>query len=275
MKSSLILRIFGFFFVVAAVFGLILSIFAISKVWQYKELIYQNLSSSIELAEDTLDATANALTVIDEGLATMSTNITILENTIKATSRAFGDTTPIADSLIPLVDEDLPKTILSAQTSLNSAQTSAELIENALTTITSIPFVPGDPYDPPVPLHEALGLVSESLEPIDDSMTEIKDSLNTTRGNIILIQAELNIMARHINELNKSLYSAQSVVAQYQKIVSNLHERLGILETKLPNWLYSSALVMTIFLIWLGILQLGLFIQGIDLITRSGLDGSQ
>jgi uncharacterized coiled-coil protein SlyX len=104
-------------------------------------------------------------------------------------------------------------------------------------------------------------------------MSGIKDGMKTTRGNIILIQAELNIMARHIKELNKTLSSAQLVVTQYQKIVMNLQERLANFETKLPKWLNVAAWTITIFLIWLGIIQLGLFMQGIDLITRdSNLD---
>ena len=196
----------GFIFVITAIVGVSLFILAIVNIWQIKEPVYESLTSSLNLADDTLSATTDALTLIDEALINASLNITTLENTIQATSRAVGDTTPILDSVTSLADEDLPNTILTVQTALESAQSSAKLIESALSTITAIPFVPGDPYDPPVPLHEALGQASESLEPLHESMSEINDSLKTSRGNLILIQAELNIMARHINELNKKLY---------------------------------------------------------------------
>ena len=280
MKSSLFTRIIGYTFMLTAIIGVSLFILAIINIWQIKEPVYENLISTVNLADDTLSATADALTLIDEALITASLNITTLENTIQATSRAVGDTTPILDSITSLAlavvtvaqcalaDEDLPNTILTVQTALESAQSSAKLIESALSTITAIPFLPGDPYNPPVPLHEALGQASESLEPMHDSMSEINDSLKTSRGNLILIQAELNIMARHISELNNTLYSAQSVLTQYQDVVSNIQDRLDIFKTKLPTWLNIISWASTIFLAWLIILQLGLFMQGLDLIKR-------
>ena len=268
MKNSLLTRIIGYIFLITAIVGVSFCILAIVNIWQIKEPVYENLTSSLNLADDTLSATADALTLVDEALINASLNITTLEKTIKATSRAVGDTTPIIDSVSSLADEDLPNTILTVQTALDSAQSSAKLIESALSIITAIPFVPGDPYDPPVPLHEALGQASGSLEPLYDSMTEINDSLKTSRGNLILIQAELNIMARHINELNTTLYSAQSVLTQYQDVVSNLQERLVNFETKLPTWLNFTAWATSIFFVWLSILQFGLFMQGMDLIKR-------
>ncbi|MCJ7660336.1 MAG: hypothetical protein MUO67_14410 [Anaerolineales bacterium] len=268
MKNSLLTRIIGFIFVITAIIGVSLFILAMVNIWQIKETVYESLTSSLNLADDTLSATADALTLIDEALINASINISTLENTILATSRAVGDTTPILDSVTSLADEDLPNTILTVQIALESAQSSAKLIESALSIITAIPFVPGDPYDPPVPLHEALGQASESLEPLHESMSEINDSLRTSRGNLILIQAELNIMARHINELNKTLYSAQSVLAQYQDVVSNIQDRLVSFESKIPTWLNLTAWTITIFLVWLSIIQFGLFMQGLDLIKR-------
>jgi hypothetical protein len=43
---------------------------------------------------------------------------------------------------------------------------------------------------------------------------------------------------------------------------------LANFETKLPTWIDVGVWTITILLIWLGILQLGLFVQGIDLIQR-------
>jgi len=268
MKSSLFTRIIGYIFILTAIIGVSLFILAIVNLWQIKEPVYENLISTVNLADDTLSATVDALALIDEAIINASLNISTLENTIQATSRAVGDTTPILDSITSLADEDLPNTILTVQIALESAQSSAKLIESVLSAITAIPFVPGDPYDPPVPLHEALGQASESLEPMHDSMSEINDSLKTSRGNLILIQAELNIMARHISELNNTLYSAQSVLTQYQDVVSNIQYRLDTFKAKLPSWLNMVSWVSTIFLAWLIILQLGLFMQGLDLIKR-------
>ena len=88
MKNSLLTRIIGFIFLITAIVGVLLCILAIVNIWQIKEPVYDNLTSSLNLAEDTFSATADALTLVDEALINASSNITTLENTIKATSRA-------------------------------------------------------------------------------------------------------------------------------------------------------------------------------------------
>ncbi len=80
-----------------------------------------------------------------------------------------------------------------------------------------------------------------------------------------MIQAELNIMARHIGEINESLYIGQTVISQYQEIVANLLERVSHTQSSLPEWINILSWSITIFLTWVGITQLGLLLQGLEM----------
>jgi len=266
MTDNLINRIIGYLLIFTALIGGIVCVYGIINVWRIKDPLSTSISNTFQLTQETLSATSDALILIEGSLNSTKVSITTLENTIKSTSRSVGDTTPILDSVITLTDEELPNTILSIQTALKSAQTSAELIENVLTIITKIPFVPGDPYDPALPLHLALGETSDSLEPLYESLGDIKDSLSLSRGNLIMIQAELNIIARHINDINNTLDTAITIVLQYQEVVTRMIDRLALIESNMPTWLNGAAWGISILLVWFIIIQLGLLMQGLSLV---------
>ena len=61
-------RIIGITFIVAAIIGLIFSLAGVIFVWAVKEPITQNLVSTIDLIETTLEATSSGLTVADDTL---------------------------------------------------------------------------------------------------------------------------------------------------------------------------------------------------------------
>lgn len=263
--KRLIIRITGYALVVAAIAGLIFCVLGVVNIWRYENPILENLTSSLELLDKSLETTAEGLSLAEESLEKATINVTTLENTMLATSRAVNDSTPMVESLIILIEDDIPDTILATQTSLIAAQSSALLIEDVLTAVTSIPFFPGDPYDPPVSLYTSLEQVSESLDPLEESLSSMEDSLHASRGNLIMIQAEINIMARHIGEINESLYTGQTLISQYQEIVANLLERVSHTQSALPEWINILSWSITIFLTWLGITQLGLLLQGLEM----------
>lgn len=162
---------------------------------------------------------------------------------------------------------DLPDAIEATQMSLETAQSSARLIESFLRTLSSIPFLPIEPYNPQVPLQESLGEVSASLEGIPQSLLDMEENLGQSQGNLILIQAEFNIMARHVEQINKSLTNAEIIVVEYQKVVSELQDRTSNLENDIPQRINNLVWWLTIILIWLAITQLGVLLQGITLLA--------
>lgn len=256
-------RFIGLFLIGAAVAGFIFSLIGLIGTWVVKESLTQNLQNALQSTNETLSTTIDGLTVTDRSLTTAIINLNSLRTTLQATGRAINNTTPMVSTLTTLMAEDLPHTITTTQTSLITAQSSAQLIENVLTTITSFPLVPGEPYRPSTPLHVSLGEVSESLEPLVESFESMESSLRSTRGNMILIEAEFNIMARQVDQINASITSARLVVNQYKLTVTDLQEQVDRLQERLPVWMDMLALFLSFGFVWLAITQVGLFMQGL------------
>src|SRR5207244_3419001 len=126
---------------------------------------------------------------------TTTVEVASLQTTTLALAQTIHDTTPTLDSLASLTGQDLPTAISATQTSLASAQTSAQLIDNVLTALTSIPFSPVGAYKPAVPLHTALAQVSSSLDVLAPSLATINASLASDQTNLAVVQAELTNVA--------------------------------------------------------------------------------
>ncbi len=262
-------RIIGITFVVAAIFGLIFSLAGVVFVWVVKEPITQNLVSTIDLIETTLEATSSGLTVAEDTLTQAITDLGNLESTIQTASKTLEDSVPMVETLSSLTSESLPGAIEATQTGLNSVQDAARSIESTLRLITSIPFIPIESYDPEVSFTDALDDVSSSLEPIPDSLLEMEKTLNKTKGNLVLISAQVRIIARNIGDLKTSLYQVQLVVGQYQDVITVLQSRVETFRSNLSTIITISIWLFTIIFIWLGIAQLGLLTQGLERIDRS------
>jgi len=190
--SSMLRRIIGLLLIVAAIGGLIFSLYGLITVWRLRPVALKNATSSLDLVQASLDTTSQGLTVAGQSLDSTMASLGALESAVETTSRTFEDTVPIINTLTDLTSNELPKTIESAQTSLLAAQESAKIIDSVLRALVSIPFVNKDIYNPPVPLDQALGDVSKSLDGLPTSLKSIGSSMEATSDNLELMRADLD-----------------------------------------------------------------------------------
>lgn len=255
-------RIIAILMVIFAILSLIITAFGIYQVWQLREPAIENISDTLDLAGTTLQATADGLVVVGESLDSVISSLSGLESTVTTLAKSIEDTAPLVNSLGTLTGEVLPKSVTSAQTSLNSAQDGARIIDTVLRALT---IFNRSAYEPEVPLHEALGEVSEGLNDIPDSLTTMEGSLETTYDNLEVMQAEISLIAEDISAINKGLEEGKKVIEQYQELIADMQSRIDNFQSRLPNLIDTLAWLLTFVLIWLGIAQVGLLTQGITM----------
>lgn len=267
-------RVIGITFIVAAIFGLIFSLAGIVLVWGVKAPLTENLVSTLELIDSTLEATSSGLTVIDDTLTQTAADLTSLENTVQTAGKGVDDSIPLVESISTLLSDNIPQAIEATQTGLSSLQGAAGTLESTLQLITSIPFLPIEGYNPEVSFSDALDDVSESLDAIPQSLSEMENTLSTTEGNLVMLGAQVNIIARSISELKSSLYEIQLVVDQYQRVISTLQQKLDTFRDNLQLGITVTAWIFTIIFVWLGIAQVGLLTQGLERVNRKSNNAS-
>jgi septal ring factor EnvC (AmiA/AmiB activator) len=267
MKNN---RLIGILLTTAAVVGMIFGLLGLFEVWYYKPVVAKNVSDNLALLDQTLKTTEDALVVADQALQTTTSTVASLQDGTQALAKTIHDTGPMLDSLSTMAGKDLPAAIKATQTSLASAQSSALLIDNILGALTSIPFSPVGRYNPEVPLHTALANVSTSLDTLPASLATISTSINSSKTNLSLVEQEVTNLSGTVSSISDSLRSAQDVLHQYQTVTVQLKQRSTAVQKAAPGWITGAAWLLTFLLVWFMIAQLGLWVQGLEMLHGRG-----
>jgi uncharacterized phage infection (PIP) family protein YhgE len=266
MKSAL-KRIIGILLILTAIGGLVFSAFGLVNVWHLKPNATSSLLKGLDVLSNTLDTTAQGLVVAQESLDGAIDSMIAMQSTVKTIADTMQTTEPMVTSFAKLMGEDMPNTITATQTSLVTAQASAQVID---TVLNALSIIPGLDYKPEVPLHTALGQVSDSLNSLPDTFAEIETSLTDVQHNLKKIQIDLTLLADSIHQIETSMTQARSVINQYQISVANVQKELARLKTNLPGMVNGLVLALTVFFVWMAVAQLGLLTQGWELIHKKG-----
>jgi uncharacterized phage infection (PIP) family protein YhgE len=267
--KSILSHFIGLILITSAIIGFLICTVGIIAMWKLKTPVIQAAKANLEILTTTLASTNEGLTLAAQSLETASASIDALQTTVDTLAKSINDTTPLIDSLASLLSNELPDTIEATQTSLKSAQSSAKIMDNVLKVVTSIPFFPGEPYNPPVPLNVALGQVSDSLKPLPESFSEIKNSLEKTRGNLDVVKVDIGVTVENVLQIKQSLDASQMVISQYQTITNSLELRVTSAQQLIPKVINTSAWIATIVLVWLATTQIELFVQGQEMLWEN------
>jgi hypothetical protein len=259
-------RIVGVLLVIAVATGIIFSLVGLVEVWRYRPIMTKAVIDNLALVDQSLNTTQDVLTIVGQMVRTTTIDVASLQATTKALSLTIQGTNPMLDSLISLTGKDFPAAVQATQTSLASAQNSALIVDNVLAALTSIPFLPVPAYKPDVPLHTALAQISTSLDALIPSLATINTSLTNGKGNLSTVESELTAISETTPGINDSLANAQSVIDQYQAVTAQLKINVEAMQLGAQNWIIGLSWILSFVIGWLLIAQLGLGLQGLDLV---------
>jgi hypothetical protein len=245
--------------------GFLLGIFLLFQVWRNHQPITDNIQLGLDQSSAILQTTGEGLTVIDQVVKNVYTSTIYLDDATNALAETMQSTSGFMDSAGTFIGEDLINTITNTQTALNSAQASAVVIDNILSTISKIPLI-GLTYNPKTPLNKALGEVSTSLDPVQTSLKNFQTNLDTTQANIQLLKDQISALDEKIITINSNLLKAQAAIDSYRSQVDLLKSSVERAKTNLPAWITKLAWILTAIIIWLLLIQIGILIQGITLL---------
>ncbi len=259
-------RLVGLLLIFAAAAGFIFSGVGIVEIWRYRPIVEQKASENLALFDQTLVTTQDGLTVVGQVVQTTTVDVASLQTAIQQVAQTIHETNRMLDTLTHLTGKDFPATIDATQTSLSSAQSSALLIDNVMGALTSIPLLPTAPYKPAVPLHTALAQVSASLNSLPPALATINSSLVDGTANLGSVEGELNDMSETTKGIGVALGSSERIIDQYKTVTTQLQLRVEAAQRAAPAWITTAAWIASIFLAWLLIAQLGLCIQGLEML---------
>jgi len=259
-------RLAGVGLIIIALAGLLLGGFGIRQLWIWRLPATQAVQDNLAVASNMLKTTGDLLVLVEDSLQTANTEVDILIDTLTNLNRMLTDTHPLLTSLQALTGESLPGTLKTTQASLNTAQGSADIIDNLLRLVSSIPFFPGEPYNPKVPLSASLKEISTSLDSISPALANIDSSLATTQDNLSAVSTDIIHIIASTRQVKQNLQKAQSSVQEYQGTFRSAQTRLDAAQQAAPLWIERLVWLGTLVIAMIILAPLSLLLQGINLI---------
>jgi prefoldin subunit 5 len=245
-----------------AALGIILCLFLLFEAWNYRQPVTQKLQTGVDQASSVLQISDQGLEVIDQVVQNVYTSTIYLDEATMAFSTTVGSASQFMDTAGTFVGDNLLTTITDTQTALSSAQASAKVIDNILTTLSRVPLI-GITYNPAVPLNQALGQVSSSLDPLQSTLQNFQADLNSTRNNMQDFSSQIATLDKNILSIQANLNQAQSTINKYRSQIATVNSWLASVKTSLPRWMTTFAWVITLVIALLIIVQTTLMLQAI------------
>ncbi len=272
MERKNYLRLSGIIFIIGAVLGLFISVGGLIVSWANKANVTEQVTGTVSLVGGALSATHELIITSGTTLDEAATDLDLVHKMILDVSATLDDSSVMVSSTADLIGSNMVGFVDNTMTSLASVENSARAVDSILKKINSIPLLGpwlGNGYDPELPLQASVANVSRSLTPLPSALTQIRRDLDVSSANIATIKAEIDILAKQVDAIQNSLADARSVVNQYDKILSDMQTRFDAFEKRLPGWINTFYIVLTVFLVWIFITQTGMLIHGLTLFEQA------
>jgi predicted PurR-regulated permease PerM len=267
--SPTLKKTFAVLMVLITSIGILLSLFFLFLTWRARQPVTEKLQTVSKQASSLLQTTIVGLDIIDQVVTNVYSSTLYLDDATNALAQTIENTDQFIDSAGSFLGEGFNTTITNTQKTIESAQASAQVVDNILTTLSNIPLI-GIDYNPSTPLSTALGEVSASLDPVQESLKGFQDNLVDTQSNLKLFVDQLTLMEQNISEINQNLASSQAVIENYKVQVTSMKGWLDNAVVSLPTWITTLCLFITIFIILLIFVQGGILLQGIYMFQSAG-----
>lgn len=252
--------------IVVTSLGLLMSLFFLFFTWSIREPATARLQAVATTTADILETTSLGLEIIDQVLVNVYSSTLALEDSASALAEMIESSSVFVDSAGGFLGEGLINTITNTQTAIDSAQETASVIDNILTTLSRIPLI-GIDYNPSSPLGNALGDVSESLDPIQGSLTDFQQNLQDTHISMQEFSTQVQTLEQNIGNINQNLLATQQTIDAYQNRLSSLQAWMENAIYQLPTWITTLCWIITLIIIWFILIQIGIMLQAFNNLT--------
>ena len=258
-------RLIGIVLIAIAAISLLISLWGLNQIWTMRQPVADAAIAGVDLFAETLDTTSDALKVTSESLQSASDTVTMIERTSLSVAQTMSTTRTTVGSFANLMGKDLPTSIDATRTALKSAQSSAIVVDNVLTTLSRVPFI-NIQYNPVVPLSVALSDVAKSLDNLPPTFSTIERNLNTTGDSLDQVVTNLNELPKTTQPVQRNIADAQKVVTRYQSEVDGLQKLIKPIKSSLAMALTAITLGLTFLVFWLGVTQFQVLVKGLELL---------
>ncbi len=161
------------------------------------------------------------------------------------------------ENLNDTLDDDLIPGLETTRAKINGVRNTVEDLRSTLEQINELPFV-----DLNLPGDELLASIISDVDSLDAEIVNVQDLAQRAStfisDNSYLLGGDFNETKQHLEELLK-------VLDDYDLKVTDWRTQIKSLIESIPGWVDRASIFLTIFLLWFGFSQFGLFLHGLSI----------
>jgi chromosome segregation ATPase len=248
-------RMFAGILILLSTIFLVLSLVGIGAIWYYNEPLTREATGQLKevdrelaLAQATLKSSEKEL---QRALRIVDSTQAALEKLTEQSDSAGS----LLENIQSTLDDRLLPELKTTRTRIEEARLTLENLQSILTGVSS--FIPG--IDLNLPNSTVADLI-ESAESID---TEIANMEVLATQASTFVSDNSYLLGSDLTETRDSLQSFLSAIQDYEKKVARWREQGTDVLENAPKWIDQASIILTVFLIWFGLSQLGLLLHGL------------
>ena len=258
-----------------SVLGILICLSTLVLVFQQRPQLIEGAESASQILLTSLRTTNNSLITTKETLSQLVTVLQATRASLQQLEGTVSDLNPLLDTTREVIGEDLRGVIEATQVSLVTAEESAKTVDRLLFALDSISFLTGVIYDPDLPLSESIAGISEELKPLPESFDELAEGISSAGQNLLLLSNEINKIDQSLGSMNGVLEEVETAIGRTQNVSARLETGLLGLQNSLPRRINRLTAAVVAILLWIMVVQIGLFFQGSEMAGVSFGENSQ
>lgn len=263
-------RWIGGLYTISGILGLLIGLVGLLVLWGTRPTVTHDINATVTLLGRSLAATEDTIAVVDTSIQEANIDLDMVQKMMSQMSDSLDSSRVMIDTTADLVGGQMVDFVDNTRTSLTAVQTSANVVDNMLRTITGIPLIGpwlgGQRYNPPVPLGDSVANVKKSMDPLPDTLTGIQKDLKTSSGNVATIKGQIDALSQQVDGIRSSIADTQNVVNEYHDVLSVVETRFKLFEKQLPLAINTIYILLTLLLLWVVLSQAGMLLHGLDLL---------
>ena len=244
-------KIFSWTLIVLSGIFLLLSVAGIIAAWIYKGPLEREALG--RLSELDVELQQGQVT-LENAQMELERALSIVDSTEQALNK-FTQNDPQAffENVQTTLDDELVPELETAKERLVSARDTLESLRTLIFGLKFIPFIKINIPDQ---------TLTDLIDSADSLQAQIKDIGELAKEASILLGDASDLLGGDLTDTRDSLQSFLAAIEEYQTKVADWRAQVADVNKNLPKWIDRASISLTIFLLWFGLSQFGLFLHG-------------
>jgi archaellum component FlaC len=275
----MIKRIIGFVMLLTGILGISLAIAGVYFGRQGIDQIGEGINASLALVSDSFTAVQDSFDLAKTAVDEASNSLTTVEFAVRDLSTTIADTSPLVDQISAVTSGAVPQSVEAIQESLYPTAELADQVDLTLRQLSAfelqqtflgfeLNFDLGITYEPEDSLKESLIGVADSLDGVSNELRALEPLFAENSSNLEMMGESIELIADDLAVINQVVIAdINPILDQYVQVITQVETAVSQIQRNLDSYLQIGKQILTVLMIWMGVLHLAPLYVGWELLT--------